>query len=230
VFKPVKNVKVYEQLVEQIQGMIIDGTLKKGDRLPTERDLAAQLNISRTSVREALRALEVIGLVESRQGDGNFIRQNFEGSLFQPLSTMFMLEESKPKDILDLRRIIEVETAGLAAVNIDQNKLDYIKLLVDHMSNTNDEDVNVNLDSEFHYTIARASGNFLFINILNVISNLMENFIKDARGMILSNKENSKELNKQHEDIYLALETHDLKAAQEAMRRHFELIDKHFPL
>jgi len=220
--------KVYEQVIEQIRNSIIDGTLKKGDKLPTERDLAVQLGVSRTSVREALRALEVIGLVESRHGGGNYIRENLENSLFEPLSMMFILEESKPEDILELRKIIEVETAGLAAKRINDEQLEKIKELVDNMKRTSDVHDNAAFDREFHYSIARASGNLLVISILNVISNLMSKFIKEARGMIVSSEENWRMLNNQHEYILEALSRHDADAAGLAMRKHFEIVEQYY--
>ena len=76
-FKPVKNMKVYEQVVDQIKEMVRVGKIKKGDKLPTERVMAEELQVSRTSIREAMRALEVVGLIESRQGAGNYIREAY---------------------------------------------------------------------------------------------------------------------------------------------------------
>ena len=76
-FSPIKNTKVYEQVIDQIKEMINEGTLKKGDKLPSERDLAQQLNVGRTSIREAIRALEVIGLIDCKQGEGNYIKSNY---------------------------------------------------------------------------------------------------------------------------------------------------------
>ena len=81
-FSPIKNTKVYEQVIDQIKNMIDEGNLKKGDKLPSERSLVEQLKISRASIREALRALEVIGLIECRQGEGSYIRTNFQDNLF----------------------------------------------------------------------------------------------------------------------------------------------------
>ena len=77
-FKPIKNIKVYEQVIEQIKEMIYQGELKRGDKLPSERELRAQFNVSRASIREAFRVLEMIGLIESRPGEGTFIRSDNE--------------------------------------------------------------------------------------------------------------------------------------------------------
>lgn len=224
--KDEKNLKVYDRVVEQVRNMIIDGSLKKGDKLPSERYLAEQLNISRSSVREAMRALDVIGLVESRHGGGNYIRQSFENSLFEPLSMIFMLEKCKARDILELRRIMEVETSALAASRISNDELNKLSSIIERMKITTDEEVNVQLDRDFHYSIARASENFLVINILDVISTLMDTFIKGARGMILSNEKNRQELNLRHESIYKSLARHDIEDTVNEMRKHFNLIEE----
>lgn len=194
-FSPIKSTKVYEQVIEQIQGMIANGDLKKGDKLPSERQLAEQLGVSRTSVREALRALQIIGLIEVRQGDGNFITESFDHCLFEPLSALFMLQESRPQEIVDLRRVIEVETATLAAQRITDEEIKELGELINQLkllSEAQDEKNSVKVDKEFHYRIARASKNYLLLNILNVISALMDNFIEDARGMILMNQKKQK--------------------------------------
>lgn len=227
-FTPIKNTKVYEQVVIQIKKMIIDGTLKKGDKLPTERELAEQLQVSRTSVREAIRALEVIGLVESRQGAGNYIRDTFESSLFEPMSMMFLLEESNPREIVELRKVLEIETVVLAASRITKEELAYLEQLLEEMRKSNTEEVNVVLDKKFHYSIARASKNLLIINVLQVISQLIDDLIKGSREKILSIEENRIKLTQQHELIYNALKNGDTKGAFEAMNGHFRLIEEYY--
>lgn len=226
-FSPIKSTKVYEQVIEQIQSMIASGDLKKGDKLPSERQLAEQLGVSRTSVREALRALQIIGLIEVRQGDGNFITESFDHCLFEPLSVLFMLQESRPQEIVDLRRVIEVETATLAAQRITEEEIKELGELINQLkvlSEAQDEKNSVKVDKEFHYKIAQASKNYLLLNFLNVISALMDNFIEDARGMILMNQQNKGLLVEQHENIYKALARRDPKAAAEAMGIHINLI------
>ncbi len=226
-FKPVKNIKVYEQVTEQIQNMIVNKELKKGDKLPSERDLAEQLEVSRTSVREALRALQIIGLIEVRQGEGSFITQNFEQSLFQPLSIMFVLQNSKPEEIIELRKIIEVETAYLAAERATDEEIEKLRKLIERLKllkDLNDEKASVETDKKFHYSIAEVSKNKLLSNVLNVISELMDKFIKDARGMILSDEENKEVLIYQHEAIFKGIEAKDPDAAANAMQAHIQLI------
>lgn len=225
-FTPVKNQKVYEVVIEQIKEMIKTGKLKKGDKLPPERELVEELKVSRASIREALRALEILGLVESRHGDGNFIRDNFEDSLLEPVSLMFMLEESSPKDILELRMVLETETAMLAAERIDADTLNGIKLIIDKFKATTDEKLNTELDVEFHHKIAQASKNLLLVNILSATSVLIDTFIIDARCKIMKDENNKEKLVKQHESIYEALLNGDAADAAERMREHLEFINK----
>ena len=128
-FNSISNKKVYEQVIEQIQKNIMDGTFKKGDKLPSERELSEKMAVSRTSIREALRVLETMGVVESRQGEGNFICSNIEKSLLQPLSMMFKLNNGSWSDIFELRNILEIECArlcSLRATDLDCRELESI--------------------------------------------------------------------------------------------------------
>lgn len=223
-FTPIKNTKVYECVVKQIKLMINMGALKKGDKLPTEREMAEQLQVSRASVREALRALEVIGLTESRQGAGNFIKESFEGALFEPLSIMFTIENSTGDDIYEIREILELETVKLAAVRINEEELMTMKEAVEEMMNCDDEDRNIELDKKFHYTIAKASRNMLIINFLQVISELIDEFIKDSRSKILVEKNNRHRLMNIHYSIYEALNDRNPDKAYKCMKEHFVII------
>jgi GntR family transcriptional repressor for pyruvate dehydrogenase complex len=223
-FTPVKNTKVYEQVIEQIKEMITSGKLKRGDRLPPERELVEQLQVSRTSIREAIRALQIIGLIECKQGGGNFIKESFENSLFEPLSIMFVLQNSRPEEILELRKIVEIETAALAAEKINDEELKQLESIIEQLKLSEDEEVSSRLDKEFHYKVAQASGNFLIVNVLKAISSLVDSFIKDARESILRQNENEV-LIEHHENIYKALSARDKNKATEVMRKHLDFID-----
>jgi len=221
-FSPIKNTKVYEQVIIQIKDMITKGTLKKGDKLPSERNLVEQLMVSRASIREALRALEVIGLIECRQGEGNYIKASFQDNLFEPLSIMFMLEGSNPEAIWELRKIMEVEAAGLAAKKITNEQLVDLKAIIDRFKDCDDEDINVEIDKNFHYKIAECSGNVLIYNILKTVSTLVDTFIVDARKLILAEPGNKDILFSQHYEVYFSMEKHSSGAARKAMRHHLD--------
>lgn len=221
-FNPIKNTKVYEQVIDQIKEMIAEGTLKKGDRLPSERSLVEQLQVSRASIREALRALEVIGLVECKQGEGNYIKTGFEDNLLEPLSIMYRLEGSSPNEIWELRKIMEVEAVGLAAKRANDIQLEELRELLQSFDDNEDETFNAEIDKQFHYKLAECSGNILIYNILKTVSVLVEDFIKGARTKILKEKENKKVLFKQHKAIFLAVEKHSSIDARKAMREHLD--------
>ncbi|MGH4050929.1 MAG: FadR/GntR family transcriptional regulator [Clostridium sp.] len=226
-FIPIKNTKVYEQVIDQIKNMIDKGTLKKGDKLPSERNLVQQLQVSRASIREALRALEVIGLIECRQGEGSYIKASFEDNLFEPLSIMFMLEGSNQEEIWELRKIMEVEAAGLASKRITEKQLKELKEIIQEFINCEDEDTSAEIDKRFHYKIAESSGNVLIFDILKTVSTLVDHFIVDARKLILVHKGNKEILFSQHNEVYLSLERHSSADSRQAMRVHLDFANKY---
>ena len=216
---PVKNIKVYEVIIEEIKDIVKKGELKSGEKLPSERELADKLEVSRTSVREALKALTMLGLIESKHGEGNFIKSNFENSLLEPLSIVFLLIGSKNEDIIELRRIIEPEAAGLAAKNITESELRDLKEIMKELNNSLDAEICAQLDKKFHYKIAQASGNHLISTIMFSISSLIEKYIDSSRIHNI----NKKVVKLQHEEIYKALESRDSKKASEYVKKHLEL-------
>ncbi|OOM11358.1 FadR/GntR family transcriptional regulator [Clostridium saccharobutylicum] len=222
----IKTPKVYDQVIEEIKNKIKNGEIKKGDKLPSEREMAESLGVSRTSVREALRALEVIGLVESRQGAGNYIRTNFNNSLFEPLSIMFMLQESSPKEMYDLRETLELQCAKLSAKNIEDNELEFLTAILDRMYVAESEEESLELDIKFHYLLAKTSRNVLLINVLEVISQLMDEFIKKSRMQILHEGNTRENLLEIHENLVRALKCRDELKVLSAMKEHFDLIRK----
>ncbi|HLV08762.1 MAG TPA: GntR family transcriptional regulator, partial [Halanaerobiales bacterium] len=103
--KPIKNSRVYEQVIDQIKELIYSGQIKRGDKLPSERKLKEQLDVSRASIREAFSALEMIGLIESRPGEGTFIKTSSDKNVLEPLSIVLMLEENNIRDLIELRKL-----------------------------------------------------------------------------------------------------------------------------
>lgn len=224
-FSPIKNTTISQKVIEQIKNMLYEDKLKKGDKLPSERQMAESLQVSRTSVREALKELEIMGLIETRPSEGNFIKENFEDILFQPFSTMFYIKESNPYEILELRKVIEKGSSALAAERITEEELEAIRLLLDKARTCDDEEELSNYDIAFHYKIAQASKNFLLQSILNTVSSLIERFISNVRKTILVEKTHKENIIKQHDDIYLALLERNVIKAEKAMEDHLNYVN-----
>ncbi|MDP4178382.1 MAG: FadR/GntR family transcriptional regulator [Bacillota bacterium] len=217
---PIKSTKIYEKVMEEIKDLVKKGDLKKGDKLPSERDLSEQLQVSRTSVREALRILEMFGFIEVRHGEGNFINDNLENSFLEPLSVIFLLLGSKSEEVLELRKIIEPETAALAAKNITNEQLIDLRKIEHELSNTEDNEIRISLDKRFHYKIAEASQNLLISTMMFSISSLIENYIENSKVHTF----NKIKIDIQHKEILKALEIHDSFAAASAVKKHLEFI------
>jgi GntR family transcriptional repressor for pyruvate dehydrogenase complex len=230
-FKPVKSKKVYQQVIEQIQQMIMAGDLKPGDRLPSERELTEQLQVSRTSIREALRSLEIIGLLESRHGGGNFIKETLDDTLFQPLSIMFKLHCDNPAAILEIRRMLEVEGAALAAQRITEPQTEHLEKLLEELERSKGINQKSPVDASFHQCIAQVTGNTLLINILQASASLLDEFIAEAWNRILRNPESEELFLQIHRDICRAIAQRNPHEAAAAMRRHFDQVveNLHFP-
>lgn len=224
--KPNESCKAYEKVIEYIKKGILDGDLKQGEKLPPERDLAELLGISRNSVREALRSLEVIGIITSTQGAGNSISCNFEKSLVEAMSMMFLMKKINYSQISELRRGLEQQAISLAVDRITDEQIIKLKHIVERIAASTNEIENVILDKKLHYTIAEASGNHLILEILEALSNVMDIFINDLRSQILKSDIGRNSLQKAHEKMVECLKNSDKDGACKAMTEHFEIINK----
>jgi GntR family transcriptional repressor for pyruvate dehydrogenase complex len=226
-FKPVENKKVYQHVVDQIQNMILDGTLKAGDKLPTERDMTELFKVSRTSVREAIRALDILGLVECRQGDGNFIRKDFSTGMFEPLSIMFKLHNGNALDLFQIRKMLEEEAVKLAATQITKKQLVELKSIMRNLESAEIEKEKVKLDADFHFKIIEASGNYLLQCFYNAVATIMKSFMADARKVFIK-AEKLNVLSELHQEIYAGIESHNPDGALNAIRKHFNFVIDNF--
>lgn len=224
-FKEITHTKIYLQILEQIKDNIIQGNLKSGDRLPSERQWAEQLGVSRATIREAIRALEMIGLVICQQGEGNFIAENFEDTLTQPLTIMFWLSNGQLSEVQELRRALETESAKLAAKHMTPERYESLEKICQSIETETDESIRAELDKRFHYEIAMASENKMIKNVLLSAASLIEALIKDIRIAILADPHRGPQIDQQHQNILLALQKNDPLKAAMAMSQHMDLID-----
>lgn len=225
-FKEITQTKIYLQILEQIKENIISGNLKSGDRLPSERQWAEQLGVSRATIREAIRALEMIGLVLCQQGEGNFIAENFEDTLTQPLTIMFWLSKGQLSEVQELRRALEIEAAKLAAKNFTPERYKNLEEICQGIETEQDEGIRAELDKRFHYEIAMASENRLIHSVLKSCATLIEGLIKDIRIAILADEKRGTIIDNHHRKILNALKSQSPLEAAFAMSEHMDLIDE----
>jgi len=155
------NTKVYLEIVKQLREMITIGDLKTGDKIPSERELSERLNFGRSSVREALRALELLGLIETRRGEGTFIRDFRGNHLVQLLSTFILQDEKAKRDVFETKNFIEMDCLRLALQKIDDNNIVNLKSWVNQENVLNDD--------EFFYQIIEIADNHLFSRIWSIL-------------------------------------------------------------
>ncbi len=218
---------VYLQVIEYISGQVEQGILKKGDKLPTERSLVEILGVGRNSIREALKVLEIIGIVERRQGAGTYIKADFSDWFTKPMCFAFMLSETKKKEIFQFRNMIEVEIATLAAVRITKDELTELEDCYRQLIETEDQGASAKHDKNFHSILAKASKNIVIINAYNAMDCMLDLFIYDIRSQAYTDA--GKELSvKIHREILDAIVERDAKRARQAMKQHMDVVRRYY--
>lgn len=232
-FKAITPIRLYESVTEQIMNLIKNNDLKPGDKLPPERELAEKFSISRGSLREAFRVLESRGMVESKHGGGRFIREINMDAFINTENVILNLEKSSILELIEAREIFEVKIVELAAQRATADDIKTIKRALHQMDEGIDEDdkdkkngEKIELDTEFHLTIARASHNFVFVNIVRLHLELLKNTRERTSGI----PGRSEQIKKEHLDIFTAIEEHNSKKAANAMRNHLKQIRKNIVL
>lgn len=216
-FEAVRSTKVYEKVAEQIQRMIRDGQLKAGDKLPPERELAEIFQVSRSSLRDAIRTLELMGLVEPRQGEGTVVRDPSAETLVQPLSTVLLGQRELVRELLEFREMIEPALAGRAAANGSAEDLAELEDILRRQGEKIERgELAIEEDSEFHYAIARAAKNNVVLKVLDVFMDLL----RESRARSLQVAGRLQMSINGHRRVLSAIRRHDVAAAERAMRCH----------
>jgi GntR family transcriptional repressor for pyruvate dehydrogenase complex len=222
-YTPVQSARLYEQIVEQIEQQILRGKLRHGDRLPTERELAEQFHVSRTVVREAVKALREKGLVQGYQGRGTFITNGTARAVRHSLGLMMQMGATEgARNLAEAREILEPEIAALAAKRATKENLDAIRHAVAMMDTSlDDADAFVEADLQFHLALAHATQNPLIPMLIDPVVDLLREERKltfkhggAARGQA------------HHKKILDAILRRDAEAARAAMRAHLKQVRK----
>jgi len=221
-FESIRRNKVYAEVARQIEGLILK-KLHPGDKLPPERELAEMFSVSRSSIRDAIRSLELMGLVEPRQGAGTVVCEMSASSLFNPASTVPVRQRELISELLDFRIMIEPPLAARAATNAGPEEIAELEEILRRQEDkVHHGEITVEEDSEFHYNIAMASGNSVVLKVLDVLMDLL----RETRERSLQMDGRSQRSLAGHKRILAAIKRHDASAAEAAMRHHIEDVEE----
>lgn len=215
-FDPVKKLSVSETIIVQVKDLILQEKLKPGQKLPSERDLADQLGVGRSSVREATSAMVALGIVEIRPGDGAYIRSDFPRSMLESLDWSSLLLNGRSNDLVEARVIVERATARLAAQRATHEDRKRLGDIVAKMEAADSLDDYINLDLNFHVTLAQASQNHVLRDIIASIQRL----IRGSMVQVLQSKEMLTLSMQHHRDLYEAINRGDAAEAEALMVAH----------
>lgn len=206
---------------------ILEGRLKRGDQIESDRELAKKLNVGRSAVREALKVLDVLGMIDIRLGQGTYITSRETNFFSVPLSWSLFLDGTQVKSILQVRGALELRAVQLAAQCEDKNKLDKLTDIYYRMQKTFQESKDtdnlqhalqetLNADIEFHTCIAECSGNPIILSMLTTI----RNFLKRVSGTGMVDAEQLQAVVEEHQKLYGAIISGNVDAATETMMKH----------
>ena len=226
-FAPVKQRRAFEDIIVQVENAILEGRLKVGDRLPPERELAEIFNVSRASVREALRVLEAFGVLSARRGTGAESGSIVSAQNESPLSGLLRLYASLLQmpitDLLDVREALEMLTARQAAERAGPEDIDRLGEIIETMRRTKSPEEFLAVDTDFHMTLARASGNSVAPLILGAVRDaIARQMLQAFQALEEAGRWNAERafLVKEHAQLVQTIAAHDPEAAARAFSHH----------
>ncbi|HEX6022480.1 MAG TPA: FCD domain-containing protein [Solirubrobacter sp.] len=222
-FGTVSRDTVPDQIAARLIALITERQLKAGDRLPPERELAAAMRVSRSSLREALRALAMVGVVEMRHGDGTYLTALETEQLLRPVSLVLSLSDSSLAELFEARKLVEPGLAALAAHRIsDASAAELCSHADATAAAVDDPEAFMWADIELHALIAKAAENAVLRRLLDSIAS-MGIASRRRTGRLAAVREQSA---RDHREIAAAIAAHDADAAHAAMLRHLENVER----
>ncbi len=228
-FQKIQSERLSQSVVRQVEQLILRGILRPGERLPSERDLADRMGVSRPSLREAVADLETRGLLVTRPGAGIFVADVL-GSAFSPaLIRLFADHEDMAFDVLAFRRDIEGLAAERAATLASDTDLSVIAEIFDRMEaahHKRDPEDEADLDARFHMAITEASHNVIMLHMMRSMDDLLRQGVFYNRQRMFRSRVTRESLLDQHRAIHLAVQARNPVAARRAVETHLSYIEK----
>jgi GntR family transcriptional repressor for pyruvate dehydrogenase complex len=223
-FRSIHKTRVSESIIEQVRDLIASGRLSPGDRLPSERDLAERFSVGRSAVREAIRAMESLGLIQARAGEGTFVALPPDSSTGQDAVSASLLQEwSTQRKLFEVRCVIEPDLAALAARRATKEQIERLRTILDEQeAEIRHGGTSIKQDAGFHYTLAEATGNEVLVRI---VDSLMDLLLKTRQESLQNAERRLKSLG-QHRAVLRAIEARDPQAAERQMLEHIRGIEE----
>jgi GntR family transcriptional repressor for pyruvate dehydrogenase complex len=222
-FKPIKSPRLYEEVIDQIKSLIVEGQISPGDKFPPERKLAAKFEISRGVLREAFRVLEARGFVRSKRGGGRYLRDYQNQNIYRSNNNFIELEKAALLDVVEARKLMETQIVKKATQEATETDLEEISDVLFTIEEADEKEYrDSNLDLEFHMAIARATHNFALQDLLEAQMQLLI----DLEQRSFLDPESWKALCDEHKRIYNAILNRDKEKAEKVMNFHMQHLIK----
>lgn len=228
-YRRVKQHKLSDFIVEQLESMILEGSLKPGDKLPPERELARQFEVSRPSLREAIQKLETKGLLQSRQGGGNYIAERLGGSLTDPLLDLLHSHPEFHYDLLEFRHALEGIAAYYAACRGTETDREIIRCRFDELQRLHeagDHRHEAEADLRFHLSIAEAAHNVVLLHVMRRLFDVLQKSIVSSLEQLYTREQVRDVIPQQHRALRDAVLSRDGDAAREAAHDHIAFVEE----
>jgi GntR family transcriptional repressor for pyruvate dehydrogenase complex len=222
-FRVVRKTRASEEIIEQVRELIISGGLKPGDRLPAERELAQTLGVGRSTVREAIRSMESLGMVQTRPGEGTFLGDGMGNQAHGPFAASLFQFWHGQRKLFEVRRVIEPDLAAFAGLRATPEQISRMREALDRQEAAIATGGNgFGADTEFHFRLAEAAGNEVLLQIMN---SLMDMLRETREASLMSGDRASRSL-RNHRAILRAIERGDPEGAEQRMYEHLEEMEQ----
>jgi GntR family transcriptional regulator, transcriptional repressor for pyruvate dehydrogenase complex len=219
--------RISDVVAHELEKRILEGSLKCGDRLPSERDFCVELGVSRPTLRVAIQKLITKGLLDTRHGGGTFVTDRLEAYFVNPWQEMLSDHPMLHSDLLEFRQMLECRAASLAAeraTNVDIARLDEHYAKLDAVYESDDVKACINADVAFHQAIAEASHNVLVGHMASSLMKLIHNHIAINLEHLHGRPQKWNQIRLQHKAVWQAIREHQPELAASAARGHIDFV------
>jgi GntR family transcriptional regulator, transcriptional repressor for pyruvate dehydrogenase complex len=226
---PISMKRIYQSVIEQFVNLIKNGKLSYGDKLPSERVLADMFGVSRPSIREAFSAMEIIGLIDVRPGEGAFLTELNIAPFINTIAPLLLNKNGMEYDLLEFRKMLELEAIDLAVDKTGTEEFEVLLKPLEMMKGSvekMDPGLGAEADIAFHKELLLLSGNYVLLKAAECVSFILEDSVRFNREVILKDPKNAQILLEQHIEIYEALCRKDRLKAGFLMKKHLDFVKR----